>query len=372
MTCSSSNDNNLNAGVYQIRNVLNNRVYIGSTIDFKVRWQQHIKNLRKNKHNNCFLQADFNKCGEPAFVFEVVEVTENKTKEQRLLVEKWYIEQHFGKQCYNLRINPCSRDEGKDKNPEVSKKRRSEALKRRYQDPEQKERLSARFRELWQQPEYREKILEHVRSPESVQKFKDSCRSKEAMSKMAASKAKHWGRIISPTGVVFDITNMCKFCREHGLCKQSMMSLFKNKDVHYACGGWRLYDDKLIGVPFIPEYSWEKPFKLVAPDGSVVEGKNLTKFCREHKLNQGDMYAVLYGKGKSYKGWRSYSDSLVGVPFKPTLSHTKTFQLVGPDGSTYKGDNVSEFCRAHSLNINSTYLLLRGVWKEYKGWTTVQ
>ena len=69
------------SGIYKIINKFNGRIYIGSAKRFIERWKSHTSSLRTQKHSNKFLQADFNKCGEDAFVFEVVEVTDGKTKE---------------------------------------------------------------------------------------------------------------------------------------------------------------------------------------------------------------------------------------------------------------------------------------------------
>jgi hypothetical protein len=41
-----------------------------------------------------------------------------------------------------------------------------------------------------------------------------------------------------------------------------------------------------------------KPYKIMNPEGVIFEGKNLAQFCREHKLNQGNL--ITYKKAK---GW---------------------------------------------------------------------
>lgn len=61
-------------GVYQIRNIINNRIYIGSSFDIAARWREHKYNLRMNKHRNQHLQNAYNKYGKEAFVYEVLEV----------------------------------------------------------------------------------------------------------------------------------------------------------------------------------------------------------------------------------------------------------------------------------------------------------
>lgn len=295
--------NSLKSGIYKITNKLNGRIYIGSAKRFKERWSQHTQSLKRGKHSNKFLQADFNKSGEGAFVFEVIEVTEGKCKEERLLIEEGYLKQYYdkGNKCYNLtKIAHGGFEKAKDEL--AAKKRRSDALKKRHADPIYKAKQSERMKELWQQPEYRENQVGHMQSQERLEKFYKGCRSPEAMKKMAASKAKYWGKVLSPSGEVYDVTNMSEFCRTHRLCKQSMIPLFQGK-VQQA-NGWRLYSYELVGVAFVRTYSHEKPYCFISPEGILVEGTNLHKLCRLYGLNQGNMYAVLNGKARVCKGWR--------------------------------------------------------------------
>lgn len=59
--------------VYAIVNLINGRRYIGSTISFQSRIGLHRNQLRRQAHENRHLQAAWNKYGEDAFVFGVVE-----------------------------------------------------------------------------------------------------------------------------------------------------------------------------------------------------------------------------------------------------------------------------------------------------------
>lgn len=63
-------------GVYQIRNIINNQIYIGSSKNIQKRWKQHIKALCENKHDNIFLQNDWNNYGEDCFEFTILEFCE--------------------------------------------------------------------------------------------------------------------------------------------------------------------------------------------------------------------------------------------------------------------------------------------------------
>jgi group I intron endonuclease len=71
-------------GVYEIRNKINNKVYIGSATNITTRWNQHIENLLYNIHVNYKLQEDYNKYGISAFSFSILEIV----KEQKHLFEK--------------------------------------------------------------------------------------------------------------------------------------------------------------------------------------------------------------------------------------------------------------------------------------------
>jgi len=95
------------SGIYQIKNLTNGRIYIGSAKLFKTRYNHHIVSLRKGTHHNKFMQRDFNKCGEDSFIFEVIEVVVGDSRFDRLLIEQKYIDIHYdnGKSCYNAEKN---------------------------------------------------------------------------------------------------------------------------------------------------------------------------------------------------------------------------------------------------------------------------
>jgi group I intron endonuclease len=61
-------------GIYGIKNVINNKIYIGKTgMNFGDRWDNHRALLRSNKHDNQHLQHAWNKYGENNFEFIVIE-----------------------------------------------------------------------------------------------------------------------------------------------------------------------------------------------------------------------------------------------------------------------------------------------------------
>jgi len=86
--------------IYKIINLVNDKFYVGSTVNKKVRFRQHRKLLRGNRHHCKHLQAAWNKYGEEKFTFEVVEEVADEGNLQS--VEDWWLKQHVGKPyCYN-------------------------------------------------------------------------------------------------------------------------------------------------------------------------------------------------------------------------------------------------------------------------------
>lgn len=84
--------------IYQIRNVVNGKLYIGSAVDSKIRFEKHRRQLRKGKHHCAHLQASWNKHGEDCFKFEMLECVEGDLLE----AEQRWIDRYYGKgNCYN-------------------------------------------------------------------------------------------------------------------------------------------------------------------------------------------------------------------------------------------------------------------------------
>jgi len=77
------------SGVYCIKNLKNNKIYIGSSIDIVDRWRQHKREFRKNIHSNKYLQYSWNKHGNSSFEFSIIEeCNENETLER----EQYYLD----------------------------------------------------------------------------------------------------------------------------------------------------------------------------------------------------------------------------------------------------------------------------------------
>lgn len=78
----------LASGIYCIENIVNNKKYIGSTVNLAHRKRQHFSLLNQGKHFNKHLQSSWNKYGQKNFVYKIVEYCSNEFLEIR---EDFYI-----------------------------------------------------------------------------------------------------------------------------------------------------------------------------------------------------------------------------------------------------------------------------------------
>jgi group I intron endonuclease len=113
-------------GVYVIENLMNNKIYIGSsTMRVIKRIEHHVSMLKVNKHKNAYLQNAFNKYGETSFCASIIETTEKHNTLER---EQYWINQHNFDDLYN--INPLASG-----TPNMSKEtilKRAETMKKKY------------------------------------------------------------------------------------------------------------------------------------------------------------------------------------------------------------------------------------------------
>jgi hypothetical protein len=75
-------------GIYQIKNTITGKVYVGSAINIKNRFLDHKQLLKRQKHHSKKLQHSVNKYGIENFVFEIIEECEKDFLIER---EQYYI-----------------------------------------------------------------------------------------------------------------------------------------------------------------------------------------------------------------------------------------------------------------------------------------
>lgn len=336
------NGNSRKSGIYKIINIQNGRIYIGSAKEFKRRAKQHFSSLKNNKHQNKYLQHDFNKCGEDAFEFHVLEVVEGD-KENRRLSEQKYINQYYDeqKQCYNFspKTIPTIRKKYSN-NPEETKKKLSKASKNSWKDPEiRKKRLEGMakakpeqirkqkevwaskteeemklFREQrrkeatknWKDPEIRERRMEGLRKVDhsefAKKRWQNPKYREKAAERIIREGARYWKDNEEAQKKQSEIAKKLWQNPEYRAFFQS--EEYKKKQAEYSKQLW--------SDPKYRKKCLKKTGSLISPEGKVFKDiQDIPSFAKEHNLFLRNVYSVLSGKRKSHKGWRLYKEEKI-------------------------------------------------------------
>ncbi len=96
----------------------------------------------------------------------------------------------------------------------------------------------------------------------------------------------------NPEGLVIEIENLTRFCKQNGLSRPMMIRLGQ--------GGYRQHK------------GWTRPEvtlktkKFMSPEGKefIIKERELRPFCRKYNLHHGAMNDVWNGKYSQFKGWK--------------------------------------------------------------------
>lgn len=136
-----------------------------------------------------------------------------------------------------------------------------------------------------------------------------------------------------------------------------------NLKAMYFEGGYNMVNEKFIGeYPTIyrEEHHSSKEFELLDPQGNLIKGRNLTKFCEDLGFNANNMCNVLSGVAKSYKGYKSPNPALHPVK--------KEYRLLSPEKKLMIFDTIAGFAREMGLTQNGVFWVLRGKYSNTKGY----
>lgn len=130
------------SGVYRIKNILNDKVYVGSSVNISKRWNWHLTRLNAVRHHNKKLQRSWSKHGSRAFVFEIINIC---SPEMLLIREQFWIDKlKTVSSGYN--ILPIAGSALGRKHSEETKQKLRDSRARLLEDPAQRQALSDRAR----------------------------------------------------------------------------------------------------------------------------------------------------------------------------------------------------------------------------------
>jgi len=309
------NGHNNKSGVYKITNKVNGKIYIGSAKLFKVRANRHISSLKKNKHQNKHLQASFNKYGEGAFLFEVLEVvlgdkTARTTKEQEYIDEQMELENW--ENCFNFKKKTVEKERSCYSNtPEETRKLISENSK-----------------VMWTNPAIREKILKNKGVVQQSDEYKKNC---------SVAQKKNWTK--DPER------------------REKMSARIKEE---FANGS----RDHVVETLKASQSKGRVTFK--------ERMKNDPDFKKKYQKTGKEKVKKIQERYKQDPKFRKEMDACSRkniVAFNKNRVLTKKPDLVGPDGKIYKNIyNLSAFAKEHNLDPSCLYKLTKEKLKKHKGW----
>jgi group I intron endonuclease len=255
----------MTCGIYRILNLANGKCYVGSSCNIEQRLSQHFRHLAKGTHHSILLQRAFLKYGRECFD---VEILEECAKNETLAREQYYLDLYNSYNPslgYNIAKDATASMRGTKASEETRKKMSASIKKAGYRPSEwHKEILRERMTNRVITDECRKNMsdshkgsiptnLEELRlfnigrkHSEEQNKWQSNYNKANgiqppplALENTIKANQKTYPGVISSEGEIFySITNMKKFCREHGLVSTRMFDLMKGTSQNKQHHGW--------------------------------------------------------------------------------------------------------------------------------------
>ena len=227
-------------GIYCIENLINNKKYIGQSVNIYSRWSSHKGELNRNCHHNGHLQNSWNKYGEDNFKFYIIEKCSKEKLDER---EIYYIDtfktldDEFG---YN------DKNGGQDGTISIeANERRSKSLKKYYEEnPDKREEISKRAFKQWADPTIKAKILGKNNG------MYGRTHTKEARQKISEAQKGHVAKHRNKTPVL--CVELNKIFEDAVIaCKELGINTSSTGSIHEICRGESKYRKTVGG------YHWQ-------------------------------------------------------------------------------------------------------------------
>jgi len=214
--------------IYEIRNLVNNKRYIGqSSQKDRQRLWEHKTYLKKGTHQNLHLQRAWNRYGEENFVMNILQECSSLDELNKL--ETHYVnlyqslDRRFG---YNIRGPGDNKFMPKETRLRVSQSKLGVSV----HTPESIEKIRQSSKNRVHSQESRKKRSE---------KLKGYTWSVEIRDQWAKSHRKTpYPILVSPDGQHYEVVNLTRFAKEHGLVQQSLSRLVNKQLTQHK--GWTI------------------------------------------------------------------------------------------------------------------------------------
>lgn len=247
------------SGIYKILCLANGRFYVGSSTNLYQRYFEHRGDLRRGSHKAVRMRNSWNKYGENAFVFEVLErcdVCVLMQKEQHYLDSLRPIDPKIG-------FNTCP-VAGTNVGRPVSQETRAKisSANKKPCSESKKEKIKLTFR-----------LTQEERINHAVEAY-----------------GKEYS-LVSPSGEIVTGRGYEEFCRKHGLSPTTVSRLMSGELLQVS--GWtKTGTSKTF-------YRFRDPFGRL----HEIPVRCLKDFARNHNLSHFGLYKVWSKKITHHKGW---------------------------------------------------------------------
>jgi group I intron endonuclease len=280
--------NKYDGGIYNIVNLVNGKIYIGSARNFVDRLDNHVSDLRNNKHGNGHLQASFNIYGEENFIFKIAKVFNTDDDLERTTLEQKFINQYLDKwdECYNIAKSAIQnfskggyRHKIKHPTPSDEVKQKIRNTKLEYYQTEEGQQLIKKL-----SLDKLGKTYEELYGVERAAEIRKDISEKKLIQMNQEHMKENLRQLL--TGVSFE--------KRFGVEKAK---LTKEKISKGRKG-------KVAGDQH-PRFKVIENIKLQAPDGTIyTRVYGISLFAKEHGLKYSSFTYLLQGKLKSHRGWK--------------------------------------------------------------------
>lgn len=281
-------------GIYAIKCLVNWKIYIGSSVNIKNRWNGHKNLLNKGTHGNIILQRAWNKYSKHSFEFSIIEKTTDLIPREQFYID--YYQSFKRKYGYNIsRIAGSS--ESKSKYWIVTRPNGEEVEVYNIHNFCRQENSSLDASCMI-------KVAKGNRNQHKGYKCRPATFS---FSDWEKTRTRHWkgcagwnGRwIIKWPNEKEEIVNaLPMFCKNNNLSRSAMNSLANGIGWHHK-GFKCIRDDGESQFKETPK----KQYLVIYPDGKEIIIENLSEFSRKNNLIVKSMHQIC-GKTWDHKGYK--------------------------------------------------------------------
>jgi group I intron endonuclease len=235
-----------NCGIYSIYfKEIDNKYYIGCSVDITRRIQEHIYKLSNNKHTNYRLQKEYNDGSTP--IFSIIEET---TVDQLYKQEEFWIKEF---DSFNNGFNLTAGGTGTGHGSEHPSAKHAKAvyisvLRELVYTNKSSHTISKELGVSFDTVRKIAGLKTHIYLKEEFP-IEYSVLENKLGSRPVGRSAKERGveypKLISPLGEVFSVENTTQFAKQHKLNQAALHCLLTGKQNRKSHLGWKLYNESI-------------------------------------------------------------------------------------------------------------------------------